>query len=354
MMTQEELNTVKILKHNKELQRALKLKEKYESFTSSDEFWINFHQKEYQKLVKHLPKVLPTNLTIGDHNYSQVDLDLIDSLCYTDRFSKADGLMNVDMARAKLHELFISNKYCAFNIYNIDHKTSSRENLNYGHVIIAYRYEADIDWFRETHIIRLKKIISTKKGAISLLSKKLSKPLAEVLGQSPKNPLIPLEFKSDMNFPLMEKISWNQYHPSQLQESDMESSVLVSPKSWGFEGWYPVAQQLQLSENGRVDVILGNDQGQLLLIELQKGNISKDHYSKITVYRRQLAKDWGIDPKSIAMALIANDCNQIIRECCEEFNIQLILKPLKSVVELVTETRTLWESSFQDSSPSVV
>lgn len=341
-MTKEEINTIKIIKHNLEMQKAMKLKDKYESLPSTDAFWVNFHQREYERLLKHLKASLPANLMVNEDNYSQINFDLMYDLCYLDRFSKEDGIYNSTMAWNKLNELVSTKKYICFNIMGI---SSRGGGPKWDHVIRAYRYEADVDWFRDGHILKLKNLISTKKSAITLLSKKLTKPLSEVLDQSPKNPFIPPELKQGMVFPIINKIDWTQYEPGKFSESDMESSVLVSPKDWGFENWFPVAQQLSLSENGRIDALLGNDQGQLLLIELQRGSLDKDHYSKISVYRRQLARDWKIDPKSIGMVLIANSCNQAIQDCCEEFNIQLVLKTPDKVLPLVKSARELWEKS---------
>lgn len=347
-MTKEELNTVKIIKHHTELQKALQLKAKYESLLATDPFWINFQQKEYLRLQKHLADTLPANLMVEENTQSKVDFKLLYDLCYVDVFNQANGMNNSTTAYQKLAELVESKKYLCFDISGIRRRSGGAPKWNY--LIKAYRYTGDVNWFRDGYIIDLNSTIKTKKSAISLLSKKLTKPLNLVLEKLPFNPIIPPELKAELPFPKLPKIEWPKHTVGAVSEADMESSLLLNPDSWGLSGWYPVAQQFSLTQNGRVDAVLGNDSGQLLLVELQRGNLSKDHYSKITVYRRQLAKDWGVDPKIIGMVIVANECNDVLRECCEDSNIQLIIKPIGEARKIVSISRPLWETSEHNKS----
>lgn len=119
------------------------------------------------------------------------------------------------------------------------------------------------------------------------------------------------------------KISWVK--GDKLKESDLEAAFLLNHNTFGLKGdWRPVMQQRTLSSNGRVDAVMQNKKGQLLLVEFQHRELTKDHFSKIMVYRHQLAKDLGFPLDRISMLLVANTVHPTILECCAEIGIQVI------------------------------
>jgi RecB family endonuclease NucS len=126
---------------------------------------------------------------------------------------------------------------------------------------------------------------------------------------------------------------FQNYRSSDLQassfgfrESDMEDTIIMNKKAYGLKGWYLLYRQYSLSKLGRIDLIYRSAEGKINVIELQRREVTKDHFSKSRIYRRQLHKDLNVPLEDIIITLMANTVDETIKEECAELNMELFIK----------------------------
>lgn len=147
------------------------------------------------------------------------------------------------------------------------------------------------------------------------------------------------------------KDAYTHYYPSafsSFSECQMEDAIIMNKEAFGLKDLFLVYRQFVLTRHGRIDLIYRDLEGTLFVIELEVGAVTKDHFSKSLIYRRQLSKDLGVNIQDIKIILIANSVDDTISEECIEQGIQVITKSESDTAQLI-RTLPIKKSAYYNS-----
>lgn len=127
-------------------------------------------------------------------------------------------------------------------------------------------------------------------------------------------------------------------HNGVFLEAYFENVIISNPEKFGLGKWILMSRQHSLKVHGRIDLVYRNRLGtKLRVVELELGAISKDHFSKSRIYRRQLSKDLNFPIENIDIHLIGNSCPETIQEECDDLGMLVSTMARKEMYELCNE-----------------